>query len=86
MDRHDNIDESQKHVEERKTETKDSVPFGSIYMRQNECVVIMSEKWVTTFTEGWECVDWVGWLQGTAFILCTVTLAAKAKGGHKPPE
>lgn len=49
-------------------------------------MVIVSEKRVTTFTEGWECVDWVGWLQGAAFILCTVTLAARVKGGHEAPE
>lgn len=44
-------------------------------------MVIKSEKWVTTFPEEWEGVDWVGWVGGTLYMLCTVTLAAEVKRG-----
>lgn len=35
MDKHNDMNDSQKHVEEKKTETKECLQFGSIYMRQN---------------------------------------------------
>lgn len=49
-------------------------------------MVMMSEKWVTTFTEEWEGVDQVGWVGGIVYILCTVTLATKVKRGHEASE